>query len=609
MPKKIRLKTKPKKKPEITFKIHKRWWIFVFGFIAVFIGAKLVDYNNINGLANASGCLDLKVIYARGSGGERYVNGDYLSFKTAMETKLAATDLKYEFEDLDYPAVSVDIGAGHLGTLLGAYFGSGEAYEFGDSVRKGVNNLVGMINGDMCKNTKYVIAGYSQGALVALNGLGRIDPERIIFVATFGDPKIYLPEGAGMVPSACAGRNLSEYRIYVPDCRAYKGIMGAKNPYVNSGYDGKIGTWCNRYDVMCSSHFSVSSHTSYESDGIYEDASRYIFSKIGAEFGISNQYTSPHDTAILIDSTGSMSGLIERYKTEALRLAEKTLEAGGRVALYDYRDLDDGYEPVERCNFETCNLATFQAGLEAIETDGGGDTPESLLSASFQVMKKLKWKFGSTKSLVILTDAGYHSPDLDGTTFYDVQKLSKQIDPVNFYIITPEVDEYLALAEATGGAVASSVDDLIALTDIIMERYDSLPRVEEEFEDENYENDLPVISEVEVVRIADDSVKISFQNSGEATVVILNEAIVGTTYEKEITIMGLKPEVENKIVLAPLSATRRGEGVEIDLGDAIGGGLGGAGDVLEGGVGRDGNVIVTNDEKVTIPKAPNTGKR
>ena len=146
--------------------------------------------------------------------------------------------------------------------------------------------------------------------------------------------------------------------------------------------------------------------------------------------------------------------------------------------------------------------------------------------------------------------------------------------------------------------MASSVDDLSVLTDIIMERYDSLPRVEEEFEDENYENDLPVISEVKVVRIADDSVKISFQNSGEATVVILNEAIVGTTYEKEITITGLRPEVENKIVLAPLSATRRGEGVEVELDDVLGGGLGGAGDAIE----ADGGEVI-------IPKAPNTGKR
>lgn len=572
---------------------------FVFA-LAILLSAAPIYSEGHNGQVQAAGCPDLKIIFARGSGGERFTSGDYLDFKAAMETKLATTDLNYVFDDLDYPAVSIDVGEGHLGTLLGAYFGGGEAYEFGDSVRKGTNKLAEMINNDVCKSTKYVVAGYSQGALVVLNGLDKINPEKIIFAATFGDPKIYLPEGAGPVPAACAGKNLSEYRIYVPDCRAYKGIMGGRNPYMTDGYDGKIGTWCNKYDAMCSSHFNVKSHTSYETDGIYEDASRYILSKIGTEFGISNQYTSPHDTAILIDSTGSMSGLIARYKAEALRLAKKTLEAGGRVALYDYRDLNDGYEPVERCNFETCDLESFKNGLDVIQADGGGDTPESLLSASLHVMKQLNWKLGSTKSLVILTDAGYHSPDLDGTTFYDVQKLSKQIDPVNFYIITPEVEAYQALADATGGAVASSVDDLSTLTDTIMERYDSLPRVEEEFEDEVYNNDLPEITIDEVTGIASDSVKISFNNSGEAAVVILNDGIVGTTYEKEFTITGLKNDVENTIILVPLSATRRGEGVMVNLSGAVK-------DIQEDGMG--GEDKLGDGDGMIIPKVPDTGRR
>lgn len=570
---------------------------FVFA-LAILLSAVPIYSERYNEQVQAAGCPDLKIIFARGSGGERFTSGDYLDFKSAMETKLATTDLNYVFDDLDYPAVSIDVGEGHLGTLLGAYFGGGEAYEFGDSVRKGANKLAEIINNDVCKNTKYVIAGYSQGALVVLNGLEKINPEKIIFAATFGDPKIYLPEGAGPVPVACAGKNLSEYRIYVPDCRAYKGIMGGRNPYTAEGYEGKIGTWCNKYDAMCSSHFNVKSHTSYEVDGIYEDASRYILSKIGAEFSITNQYTSPHDTAILIDSTGSMSGLIARYKAEALRLAKKTLEAGGRVALYDYRDLSDGYEPVERCNFETCDLESFKNGLDVIQADGGGDTPESLLSASLYVMKQLNWKLGSTKSLVILTDAGYHSPDLDGTTFYDVQKLSKQIDPVNFYIITPEVEAYQALADATGGAVASSVDDLSVLTDEIMERYDSLPRVEEEFEDETYDNDLPKIVINKMERVTD-GVRISFENSGEAAVVILNDGIVGTTYEKEFTITGLKNDVENMIILVPLSATRRGEGVEINLKGVENNekdDLESASELEEGG-------------GTMVPKAPNTGRR
>lgn len=543
----------------------------------------------------AASCPDLKIIFARGSGGERYTSNHYLAFKTALETKLTAASLSYEFDDLDYPAISVGVDDGHIGTLLGAYFGSGEAYEFGDSVRDGVDSLIKAVESG-CEKTKYVIAGYSQGALVVANALDKISPNKLIFAATFGDPKIYLPEGKGLLPAACRGGNLSEYRIYVPDCRAYKGIMGAKEPYVTDAYSGKVGTWCNKFDVMCSSYFSITNHISYEEDGLYEDASRYIFSKIGAEFNIKNQYTSPHDTAILIDSTASMGDLFGHYEAEALKLAQKTFDAGGRVALYDYRDLNENYIPVERCNFDTCNPETFQQGLNAIEIYGGGDDPESLLSASLHVMKQLEWKLGSTKSLVILTDAGYHSPDLDGTTFYDVQKLSKQIDPVNFYIVTPNKEAYQTLADVTGGAAVSSADDLSILTDTIMERYDSLPRVEEEFEDENYDHNLPEITIVSTEKLTNNAVKIKYQNTGEAAVVILNDGIIGTTYETEITITDLKPDIENTITLVPLSSNRRGVGVSVTLTQET-----------------NANPVAakTQPEQTTdftIPKAPNTGR-
>ena len=592
----------------IKFKL-KRWQILSAAVIIVLAGVLMKTYQPI---VKATGCPDLRVIFVRGSGGERYTSGDYLAFKEAMETKLATTELSYTIDDLDYPAVSIDINDGHLGTLIGAYISGGDAYDFGESVHEGTDKLVELIKNDECKNTKYVLAGYSQGTMVVMNGLDEIDADRVIYVATFGDPKIYLPEGAGAVPVACANRNLSEYRIYVPDCRAYKGILGERNPYVTSKFSGKVGTWCNKYDILCSSHYSIKSHTSYETDGLYEDASRYIFSKIGKEFNIRNQYTSPHDTVILIDSTDSMDDLIDKYKAEAMRLAEKTLKAGGRVALYDYRDLVEGYVPVERCNFQTCNLETFRRGFNEIVTDGGGDEPESLMSSSLRVMRQLNWNLGSTKSLVILTDAGYHSLDLDGTTFYDVQKLSKQIDPVNFYIITEDynVENYRDLAQATGGVVVASTDDLSLLTDTIMERFDSLPRVEEEFVDENYDNILPTLVVEEASETADGNAKIRFSSDGRATVLVLNGAILGTTYEKEITITGLNAEVDNKLVLVPLSETRRGEGVEVDLN-----GLGREGLMGEGFGGEVRSEIVneagvnrTVVNGMVLPKAPNTGR-
>ena len=538
---------------------------------------------------NATSCPDLRIIYARGSGATRFDNADYQAFKSSLESKLKDTNLTYEFDDLDYPAIG--IAGDNLKVALGAFVSGGEAYEFGDSVKQGISKLASIVNNSTCKNTKYVVAGYSQGAMVISGGLEKLNPNQLIYSATFGDPKVYLPEGAGPVPIACKGEGLSDYRAYVPDCRAYKGLLGAKEPYVTADYAGKLGTWCNKFDIFCSSHFSITSHTSYDTDNLYEDASRLIFSKIANYYEFKNSYASPHDTAFLIDSTQSMNYLINNYKAEALKLAKETLDKGGRIALYDYRDLISGYQPIERCNFESCDIETFERGLNEIETDGGGDPPESLLSSSFQVMKKLKWKLGSTKSLVILTDGGYHSPDLDGTTFYDVVSLSKQIDPVNFYIVTipDRADIYQSLAEATDGAVVIYSDETFSLTTKIMERFDSLPRVEEESEDSA--QPLPHLEIISTNAISDTEYEISFSSSGAKTIVILNDAVLGTTDQNHITITDLDNTISNTITLVPLSSSRRGESVSIELKS-----------------GSSGETTTTKPPvHFTIPKAPNTG--
>ena len=533
-------------------------------------------------IVKAEGCPDLRVVFARGSGGERWNDKNYLEFKSTIEEKLKTVNLKYAFIDLDYPAVGV--GLDNLDVAIGALFGAGEAYEFGESVNTGVNNLSTMINGGACPETKYVIGGYSQGAMVVSKALNRLNPNRVIYAATFGDPKIYLPEGAGIIPAACKGENLSDYRMYVPDCQAYKGLLGAYIPYEPENYTSKLGTWCNKMDIFCSSHFNISNHVSYVADGLYEDASRVIFNKVTAAFGLENHLTSPHDTAFLIDSTGSMSGLIDGYKAEAMRLAAETLNAGGRVALYDYRDLADPYEPVPHCDFESCTLEVFQDELNKIVTNGGGDEPESLLSSSLRMMKTLNWKYGSTKSLVVLTDAGFLAPDRDGVTLNDVVALSKKIDPVNFYIITGSdvAPEYSDLAKMTGGMVVTNFDELNLLTDYIMERYDSLPRVEE-MEDVLERPTLEILSSEPK---SETEVKINFKTNGEKTLVILNDVILGVTEETEITINGMAGG-ENIINLVPVAGDLKGDNVSLMLGGY------GSGEISD----------------FSVPKAPNTGRQ
>lgn len=529
---------------------------------------------------SAESCPDLKIIFARGSGGERWNDQNYLEFKARIEEKLPTAGLSYEFLDLDYPAVGV--GADNLDVAIGAFFGAGDAYEFGNSVDAGVQELTKIVNYG-CAKTKYVIGGYSQGAMVVSKALPNLNADRIIYAATFGDPKIYLPEGAGLVPAACAGRNLSDYRAYVPDCRAYKGLLGSYKPYQPEEFLGKLGAWCNKYDIFCSSYYSISSHTSYVADDLYEDASRVIASKVALAFSIDSEYASPHDTAILIDSTDSMGWLIDQFREEAVRLANETFAVGGRVALYDYRDLADPYEPVARCTFETCTAENFGEYLNSIVLEGGGDIPESMLSASLKVMNELSWRRGATKSLVVLTDAAFLSPDRDGTTMWDVIELSKRIDPVNLYIVTDETIAEMnpamsELAEATGGMVVTDFGNLNILTERIMERYDSLPVVEEEAGDLK---PLPAIDDVQIYENGD-GIKIDFKNTGTKAIVILNDAILGITEEQSITLASLNHGVTNELVLVPVDDSRRGERAVINI-----------------------SVEATSD--IVVPKVPDTG--
>ncbi len=524
-------------------------------------------------IVEAVSCPSLRAVFVRGSGGERWKDHNYLAYKDALESKLKTVSLNYEFIDLDYPAVGV--GMDNLEVTLGAYFGAGDSYEFGESVNSGVESLSRLVNSASCPNTKYVVSGYSQGAMVVSKALGELNPDRIIYAATFGDPKIYLPEGKGLMPAACKGENLSDYRTYVPDCHAYKGLLGSYIPYRPETLAGKVGTWCHKKDVFCSSHFSLADHLAYDSDELYEDASRVMFDKICQTFKVENKVSSPHDTAILIDSTGSMESMIEKYKAEALRLARETLNSGGRVALYDYRDLDDPYEPVLHCDFSTCSLEVFEHELANITTGGGGDDNESLLSASFHVMTDLEWKKGATKSLVVLTDANFLAPDRDGMTFDEVVALSKRIDPVNFYIVTNDAHggDYELLAFATDGKVVTNFDKLSLLTDYILERYDSLPRVEEE----TNAVVIPTLT-IDEINTSNHGVEVKYSNSGLKTLVILNDTILGQTDSNTITIDELDFSKQNTLTLVPLGDDVRGEAVS------------------------------TLINTPSIPKAPNTGK-
>ena len=186
-----------------------------------------------------------------------------------MREMSAQQGYSYRVQDLVYRAISV----AKFETLMGAYASAGRYYEFGNSVRNGVNNLRDYYRDVMakCPNTRWVLAGYSQGAMVVSEAVKTFAADKVIYIGLFGDPELSLPEGSGIWPAACRGGSLSSYRVYAPYCRTYSGVFGRRSPYQYGELRGKYGLWCAKNDYICGSSKNPtrnSGHFTYANVGV-----------------------------------------------------------------------------------------------------------------------------------------------------------------------------------------------------------------------------------------------------------------------------------------------------------------------------------------------------
>ncbi|MBN1424528.1 VWA domain-containing protein [Candidatus Fermentibacteria bacterium] len=99
------------------------------------------------------------------------------------------------------------------------------------------------------------------------------------------------------------------------------------------------------------------------------------------------------EVCFVLDTTGSMGGLIEGAKAKIWSIANQMIEAKPTprlsIALVGYRDRGDDY--ITTVFDLTEDIDAVYANLHGFQADGGGDTPESVNQALHEAVTDISW--------------------------------------------------------------------------------------------------------------------------------------------------------------------------------------------------------------------------
>ena len=114
------------------------------------------------------------------------------------------------------------------------------------------------------------------------------------------------------------------------------------------------------------------------------------------------------DLMFVLDTTGSMGGLIQGAKTKIWRIVNDVMQeqrcgADVRVGLIGYRDKEDEYV-TRKVNLNQ-DLDEVYAELMAFKAAGGGDEPEHVRLALHEAVNDMNWRPNSKKVVFLVGDA------------------------------------------------------------------------------------------------------------------------------------------------------------------------------------------------------------
>ena len=437
-------------------------------------------------------CMPYEFVGARGSGqtpqpgddpGDyssafQYGLGNTLAAEYAGLTKLAG-DGKVGVYGVHYPAVSLAGSIGNYLNAAGAFLHIGPLGSYKDSVAAGTSDVVAHIEAmhSTCPGTRFLLAGYSQGAQAvgdALQRMPQADRDLVLGATFFGDPYF----------------NVTSWSARAGDPSHY-GVLGVRDEWPEQLH-GDIWSYCHSHDPICGiskRHHILGDGDVYVRDfpwwqgfGPHEDyatgdspdtddAARQLARLLGAATPVSGNV--PLDLAFAIDTTGSMGPYIADVQSNVNALAQSiaATSTNYRFALVDYKDgpqQGDPYKAQVDLPFST-DTSAFSAAVDGLSADGGGDTPESVYSGVMTALN-LPWRNGVRKVVIPIGDAPGKDPEDDtGYTLDTVRTKALSVDPAQVYPVAitddADTDSFMqALADATGGklSVAPTQDAFVS---------------------------------------------------------------------------------------------------------------------------------------------------
>lgn len=173
------------------------------------------------------------------------------------------------------------------------------------------------------------------------------------------------------------------------------------------------------------------------------------------------------EVCFVLDTTGSMSGLIAGAKAKIWSIANQLIAARPaprlKVALIAYRDRGDAY--VTKLFDLSEDIDAVYANLQTFQADGGGDTPESVNQALNEAITKISWSADRKvyKAVFLVGDCPPHMNYSDDVKYPETCQLAAKKDIVVNTVQTGEYGdtapvwkEIASLAEGSYVAIAQS---------------------------------------------------------------------------------------------------------------------------------------------------------